>query len=110
MAQLLISYGAKLKLVDKERNNALHHIAENGVESEVFRYLISAGIDVNAVNKEGKTALMLAAENSENDIVNLLLESGANAASTTRDGKTAWDLADSESVRSVLVAYGAQPR
>lgn len=110
MAQLLISYGAKLKLVDKERNNALHHLGENGVDPEIVRYLISSGIDVNAVNKEGKTALMVAAEHSADDVVTALLESGANPSSTSRDGRSAWDLADSDTVRSGLVAYGVQPR
>ncbi|MEQ1763572.1 MAG: ankyrin repeat domain-containing protein [Pyrinomonadaceae bacterium] len=110
MVQLLISYGSKLKLVDKEKNNALHHLAENGVEPEIIRYLISSGIDINAVNKEGRTPLMLAAANSQNEIVTALLENGANASSTTRDGKSAWDLTESETVRSALVAYGVQPR
>jgi hypothetical protein len=110
MARLLISYGSKLKLVDKEKNNALHHLAENGVEPEIVRYLISSGIDVNAVNKEGRTPLMIAAYNSRSEVVTTLLESGANPSSTTRDGKSAWDLADGEMVRSALVAYGVQPR
>ena len=109
MVQLLLSYGAKLKLVDKVKNSALHHAAENGVDADTLRALIGYGINVNLTNKEGKTALMIAAENSEDEVVNILLESGANAASLTRDGKTAWDFAESESVRSTLVAYGAQP-
>ena len=39
--------------------------------------LIDKGCDVNWINSQGKTALMLALERIEPDIANLLLDNGA---------------------------------
>ena len=109
MLQLLLSFGAKLKLVDKERNTVLHHAAAKGVNAELIRTLVIHGVNLNALNKEGKTALMLAAEENEEEAVAVLLESGADPNIRTRDGRSAADVADGDSVRAALLNYGAVP-
>ena len=43
----------------------------------VLQMLINKGCDVNWINSQGKTALMLALERIEPDIANLLLDNGA---------------------------------
>lgn len=43
----------------------------------VLQMLIDKGCDVNWINCQGKTALMLALERIEPDIANLLLDNGA---------------------------------
>ena len=107
IVQLLINYGAKAKLLDKEKNGALHHLALNGVDPEIVRLLVNYGYNANAANKEGKTPLMLAAENEEEEILSALLQTGADANIKMRDGRSAIDLAANEAVRATLRTYGA---
>jgi ankyrin repeat protein len=42
------------------------------------QWLIAAGVDVNAVDGDGYTALMLAAQGGLDELVRLLLENGAD--------------------------------
>lgn len=109
MVQLLITFGAKLKLRDKEGNYTLHHAVENGVEPDVLSALINYGVNIDAVNKEGKTALIVAAEEEENELITTLLQSGANVSLKTREGKAAIDVASGEGARAVLTTFGAVP-
>ena len=106
LLELLLRYGAKPKLLDKEKNTALHHLIENGGDQALIRTLVTFGVDVNAVNKSGQTALMFAAENGYEDSVKALLESGAEVNRLDREGKSAWDVGDA-SVRTLLETYGA---
>lgn len=53
--------------------------------------LLDHGADVNAVDSESKTALMLAAINNDAESVDLLLDRGADAARTDSSGRTALD-------------------
>ena len=107
---LLIRYGAKTQLVDKEKNTVLHNFVGNADDAEMVRLLINHGIDPNAVNRSGETALMIAAENGQSDDVKALLESWADVGKINSERKTAWDLADSDEIRSLLESYGAVAR
>jgi ankyrin repeat protein len=109
MLQLLVRYGAKLNLLDKQKNTILHHLAENDNEKELVRQAANFGVNVNAINKEGKTALMIAVENDSSDVVEALIESGADVNARTRDGRTALDMAAGKLVqtRTLLETYGA---
>ncbi len=60
---------------------------------EMAELLLDKGAEVNAKDKDDRTALMLAAEDGKADVVKLLLNRGANANSQTRDGITALMLA-----------------
>jgi hypothetical protein len=109
MLQLLVRYGAKLTLLDKQKNTILHHLAENDNEKELVRQAANFGVSVNAVNKEGKTALMIAVENDSSDVVEALIESGADVNVRDRSGRTALDMAADKLVqtRTLLETYGA---
>ena len=48
--------------------------------------LVENGIDVNETNKDGETALMIAAINNEIEIVNLLIKYGADINAKDNDG------------------------
>jgi len=75
--------------------------------NEVVQTLISAGANVNALNKKGETALMRAAENGELEIVKLLLGAGAKAQLRNKEGETALSMTSSEEVKQILISYGA---
>lgn len=65
---------------EKDENGAtlLHHAAASN-QVAVMQYLIqSASININAVDKDGNTALHLAAINKHADAINFLLTNGAN--------------------------------
>ena len=104
---LLIRFGAKPQLIDKEKNTALHHFVENADDDEIVRLLVTHGVNVNAVNREGETALMVAAENVNSGDIKALIESGADLNKTDLDGKTAWELTRDAEIRSLLESYGA---
>jgi ankyrin repeat protein len=102
---VLLSYGAKIKLADSQKNTVLHHYAEFD-DAEMVRLLISHGADPNAKNKQGRTPLMIAAENGSGDTITALVESGADVHAVSKKRETAWDLAEGESVREILKTYG----
>lgn len=57
-----------------DRNNALHVAAKEGCSIELFRQILRKISNVNAVNYESRTALMLAAANNHLDIVKELMK------------------------------------
>lgn len=76
------------------------------------RALIRAKADVNAAEADGTTALQLAAERDDLDMVNLLLASGARVGAANRYGVTALSLAalnGSATMIEALLAAGADP-
>jgi ankyrin repeat protein len=66
--------------------------------------LLDAGAAPDAQNKQGSTALHLAAINGHVGVVKVLLAKGANAAVPNKEGKAAAELAKSEEIRAVLAA------
>jgi quinoprotein dehydrogenase-associated probable ABC transporter substrate-binding protein len=75
---------------------------------DVARFLIQRGADVNAKDKTGMTALMVAASHNNAPMIGLLLQSGADASAKNDHGQTASDIAklngnvDAEQAISVL--------
>lgn len=109
MFELLVRYGAKVNLTDKEKNNVLHHFAAMYNAGELIGRIAAYGAPVNAVNKEGKTPLMIAAENGNRTVAKALLEAGADP-NLLNDGDSAWDLADDREIKGLLETYGAVAR
>ncbi|KAF3363139.1 hypothetical protein PHSC3_000325 [Chlamydiales bacterium STE3] len=59
---------------------------------QIITAFIKSGIDLNYTNKEGKTALHIAAKDGTSGIVELLIEHGANPNIKDNDGLTPLDL------------------
>jgi ankyrin repeat protein len=55
--------------------------------------LLNKGADVNAKDKDGKTALMAASEKGHTEIVKTLIDNGANVNAKSKIGSTALMLA-----------------
>lgn len=85
---------------------ALHWAARNGDEA-MLRLLIAHGADINTVNGDGATPLMLAIVNDRFDIAALLLDLGADPnagalyyATEMRDATTDWRARDGTILRA----------
>jgi serine/threonine-protein phosphatase 6 regulatory ankyrin repeat subunit A len=79
-------------------------------DKQVVVALLDGGVDVNAVNKNGRTALMLAADDDQKLIARTLLENDATIDSTDADGLTALHTACSRGYLTLcilFVKYGA---
>ncbi|MEM7380694.1 MAG: ankyrin repeat domain-containing protein [Bacteroidota bacterium] len=78
----------------QENGNTLYHmaVAENNLDA--LKFVSSYGQDINARNKDGNTALHLAAMNAHNDaILKFLIENGADKSIKTDFEESAYDLA-----------------
>ena len=62
-------------------------------QDELVKLLLAKGADVNAVDDQGNTALMLAANAGEFQIVASLIDAGANVNAKNKEGLTALGLA-----------------
>ena len=69
--------------------------------------LLDSGINVNATNNYGQTALHLAlTQGMDNiNIINVLLEYGADPDIKCRQGKKAVDMTDNEEIKKLLNEY-----
>ena len=67
-----------------------------------MKALIAGGADVNRANKDGITALMIAARLGFADIVQALLDSGANADMVSKTGANALSLAQANNKADVV--------
>ena len=89
---------------------------------EIVKYLIKAGVDINATDMNGDTALSLTLERSDNDaynniaikIIKELIKAGADVNITNGDGDSPVDIAAMYSVVSneplkLLLEAGADP-
>jgi len=76
----------------KNKRSPLHIATKNG-NTKACDILIRAGIDINRVDKYGKTALHIAAKRGYFQICLLLLENGINMELRTNKDKTANDYA-----------------
>lgn len=103
--QVLISeMRADVNARDKYGQTALMKASIDG-RSAVIEYLLTHGANVDAVDNDRRSALMMAASRSRADAVKALLEIGkANVQLEDKDGRTAEHYAKSGKVRDMLTA------
>lgn len=92
MAEFLLLNGASVNVKDISGDNALIYYASNYnamADEKLVDFLISKGIDINAQNNLGKTALMMAAKRDNDKLVKYLCEKGANVDIKDTNGMTA---------------------
>jgi ankyrin repeat protein len=90
----------------------LHEAAQNGAAARA-RELLRRGAAVDETDKNGATALMLAARKGEAEVVQVLCEAGADVGRADAAGRNLWEYAlafdaRSEVVRS-LIEHGLDP-
>ena len=76
--RLLVAKGADVKARSRTGNTALILAARQSGNSRTVKYLLDQGVDANAMNLFGATALMSAAAAADMDSVRLLLDRGAD--------------------------------
>ena len=109
LAQRLDARAAILKLspnvdaADGEGNTALlHAVLGYGNVDGAIKQLADAGANLDLQNRQGKTALMLCARNSQ--YVGRLVKAGAQIDLVDHDGRSALALADPDSIRVLIHA------
>jgi ankyrin repeat protein len=110
MLAALIAAGAQLDRCRAKDGSTALHLAVAATIADMAELLIAADADVNVVNEAGVTPLMLAAEQSDFNIVSLLLVAGARKsvnAARLSDGATALHLALRSDIADALLDAGA---
>lgn len=83
----------------QENGNTLYHLALPKNNSSILKLIKQFNIDVNAKNKEGNSALHLAALQAKNtEILKYLISIGAKKEATTDFGETPYDLASENEI------------
>ncbi|KAK3484934.1 uncharacterized protein B0T23DRAFT_52318 [Neurospora hispaniola] len=112
---ILLNYGASVDFLDAHYGRTLLHVAARRNNAEIGKMLADRGIDVNAIDFGGNTALMECSHVSKNDgteIATVLIEKGARLDMANICGATAlmravitrrWALA------MLLIEKGADP-
>ncbi len=91
--RLLTKHGCNMAQ-PQENGNTLYHLAVEKNDLALLKKLQKMKLPINAKNKEGNTALHIAAMKSENDaILKFLLEQGADKSAKTAFDESALDLA-----------------
>lgn len=101
MVDLLLASGADVNLKTKRNWTAILKTADNKVKDEaegkkliqIAQSLLAKKADLKAVNSEGRTALMLAANRGNVEIMQLLIKEGAEIDAKDTEGNTALMLA-----------------
>ena len=111
VVQLLLDNGADVRVKDADGDSVLIE-AINAWEGkiETLRLLLAKGVEANAQNKAGMTALMTAADKGKLDVTGLLLEKGVDLNLKDAEGHTALDHAISNGhvdLAKLLRAKGA---
>ena len=104
--------GMIVHICDPRRNTHLHNAVHEGAKPFVIKFLLERGLDVNARNEWGETALVIAARDGSDALVEILLNNGADLNIRTRAGYSALTMAKDNghaNVAAWLVAHGAKP-
>ncbi|NWT43678.1 ASB6 protein, partial [Chroicocephalus maculipennis] len=95
MVELLVHHGADINRRDRiHESSPLDLASEEPERLPCLQRLLQLGADVNAADKNGKTALLHALASSDGvqihntESIRLLLEGGADVRATTKDGDT----------------------
>ena len=95
IALLVMTFGCSsaTRPARSQETEALLRAASAGNADTVRTLLTSPNVDVNGVDDQGNTALILAARLGHNEVVRALLIAGANVRVKNKEGKTALMLA-----------------
>jgi len=102
--------GIDANVTAKDSTTPLHNLARSTKDIEIFDYFIAKGVDPNAVDSEGRTALLNAASGNSPEVVAYFGEKAKTVDHADKDGRTALFLAvqnNSSDVVSYLISKGS---
>ena len=92
----VIKWGADPLATDEEGRTTLMLVAANNPDPNVLKLMLELGVDVNAVDGKGWTALMHATANPNPEITAVLMDAGADSSMVDSEGRRASDLSNSD--------------
>jgi len=92
---------------DKNENSFLHYAVLENNDSRIIEELVKAGLDIEAVNSEGKTALHIAALKNNIECLKTLISLGAQINPLDNEGNTPFMVSKGES-ETVLSINGGK--
>jgi ankyrin repeat protein len=105
---MLIENGANVLLVDDDHITTLMMASMYRRSDKVLTLLIDKGVDINARNSYGKTALMYAVINNDCRSVKRLTSFGADTSIKDNEGKTALDIAKENNFKKISTFLSAK--
>ncbi|CAL4083217.1 unnamed protein product, partial [Meganyctiphanes norvegica] len=96
--------------IQKGGSTALTNAAQLGQYESVSVLVNHPGVNINHTEKNGFTALMIAADRGYDDIAELLLKNSADWEVKSNDGATAKSLAEKDGHRDILVLLNAKKK
>jgi ankyrin repeat protein len=102
VVEALVKAGANVNIADKYGVVPLS-VAANAT---IAKMLIEEGADVNAVNKRGESALLLAARNGRDDVVEVLLQAGADVNKADSGGYSPLSVAANATIATMIIERG----
>jgi ankyrin repeat protein len=119
LLELLLARGADHNYESPKEPMALHAVVTSCASADTARLVINAGVDVNAVDGDGKTALHHATTRADEpcalELIQLLVEAGCPRAVRDKNGQTALDVAlevnpeIGAEMRTLLTCTGGEP-
>ena len=86
--RFLLDAGVDVGITKQNGNTCLHEAVSGCCNKDILQSIIQQGVNVNAVNSEGKTALLRACESKQGESVKLLLEMKADPNISDTNGHT----------------------
>ena len=85
--KLLVKHGASITLADHQGYTALHYITDQDKPEnfKIIQYLLEQGADIDAKSNDGKTALDVAHENHDDQMINFLVNLNENETNYTNN-------------------------
>jgi len=102
---LLLRSGAQVNLIAEDRNSTALFDAAMGNHKKMVKILIDAGADVNAVSKDGQSALVVAVGADYDEIVEMLFRAGADPDIKDHLGASARSYAKLFGKRSIIALF-----
>ena len=107
-ASLITNTSAKTSDVDANGNTVLMQAASRGLEDLVSRLVKDFYADFRAANKDGMTALHMAARGGFKNICDFLSDKGADTTKKNKNGQTPADLARENGFAELAKSLGTR--